>query len=103
KMREVMERHGVEMPTPPRAFTDPEWQKRMAEMEARITTTIDVTGVAERKWRALESHASQLDGSFWMKVPVEAAAELFGRERFIRAHDTTDAAVPEDDLFAGLR
>jgi len=28
---------------------------------------------------------------------------LFGEEAFIRAHDTTDAPIPESDLFAGLR
>jgi hypothetical protein len=28
---------------------------------------------------------------------------MLGVETFVRVHDTTGAAVPEDDLFAGLR
>jgi hypothetical protein len=36
-------------------------------------------------------------------MPTEAFGVLFGEESFIRAHDTTGAAIPETDLFAGLR
>lgn len=75
----------------------------MAEAEARITTTIDVSTVSSQKHAALRAHASQLDMSFWMRVPEAAVPLLFAEERFIRFHDTTGAPTPEDDLFAGLR
>ena len=34
---------------------------------------------------------------------VDPGRLAFGQEHFIRAYDTTDAPLPEDDLFAGLR
>jgi hypothetical protein len=34
---------------------------------------------------------------------VEMFTDLMGIEAFVRVHDTTGAAVPETDLFAGLR
>lgn len=33
----------------------------------------------------------------------EKFTELMGVETFVRVQDTTGAALPEDDLFAGLR
>ena len=44
-----------------------------------------------------------MNESFWARVPTEAFGTLFGEEAFIRAHDTTGAPLPEDDLFVGLR
>ena len=75
----------------------------MAAIEARITTSIDVSDVVERKRAALSAHASQLDESWWLRFPPELFAEMFGEETFIRAADRTAAPTPEDDLFAGLR
>jgi hypothetical protein len=51
----------------------------------------------------LFAHASQIQDSWFSKLPPEIATEAFGRESFIRVTDTTGAAVPEEDLFAGLR
>jgi LmbE family N-acetylglucosaminyl deacetylase len=81
----------------------PEVQRQMDEAEQRITTTIDISPVLERKRDALFAHASQIRESWFSKIPPEVAAQAFGRESFIRASDTTGAPVPEDDLFAGLR
>jgi LmbE family N-acetylglucosaminyl deacetylase len=81
----------------------PEMLRQMEEREARITTTIDISPVLERKRDALLAHASQIRESWFSKIPPEIAAQAFGRESFIRASDTTGAPVPEDDLFAGLR
>jgi len=72
-------------------------------VEARITTTIDVAPYVERKRLALATHASQIEESFWARLPAEAFSALFGEESFIRAEDTTDAPLPEADLFDGLR
>ena len=59
--------------------------------------------MASRKRDALAAHASQLDQSWWVRLPEDAFVEVFGQENFIRAEDRTGAPVPEDDLFAGLR
>ena len=66
------------------------------------TTAIDVGPFVERKRVALATHASQMDESFWARVPTAAFGALFGEESFIRAHDTTSAPLPETDLFVGF-
>jgi LmbE family N-acetylglucosaminyl deacetylase len=74
-----------------------------AASEARITTTVDIRPVLARKREALFAHGSQISESWFSKLPPEIAEATFGYEHFIRASDTTGAALPEDDLFAGLR
>jgi LmbE family N-acetylglucosaminyl deacetylase len=71
--------------------------------ESLITTYIDGSAYALQKRAALAAHASQLDGSFFLRFPDEAFARAFGSESFVRERDSTGAAVPEDDFFAGLR
>ena len=78
------------------------WQRGL-ESEARITTTVDIRPVLERKRAALFAHGSQINDSWFSKPPAEVAEQAFGYEYFIRAVDTTGAPIPEDDLFAGLR
>jgi LmbE family N-acetylglucosaminyl deacetylase len=87
----------------------PNWQedeertRRALESEARITTTVDIRPVLERKRAALFAHGSQINDSWFSKIPPEVAEQAFGYEYFIRAVDSTGAAIPESDLFAGLR
>jgi LmbE family N-acetylglucosaminyl deacetylase len=92
----------------------PEWEnpdseeartaaRMAAESEARITTTVDIRPVLARKRDALFAHGSQIEDSWFSKLPVAVTEQAFGQEFFIRAEDSTGAAVPEDDLFAGLR
>jgi len=59
--------------------------------------------VLQRKRDALFAHGSQIDDSWFSKIPPEVAEAAFGYEYFIRTIDTTGAPLPEDDLFAGLR
>jgi LmbE family N-acetylglucosaminyl deacetylase len=92
---------GEDVPGPRTA--DPEMMRQMAETERRITTTIDIRPVLSRKRDALLAHASQIQDSWFSKIPPDIAEAAFGRESFIRASDSTGAAVPEDDVFAGLR
>ena len=80
-----------------------EMQRQMEESERRITTTIDILPVLDRKREALLAHASQVGESWFSKIPPQVAQQVFGRESFIRASDTTGAPVPEHDLFTGLR
>jgi LmbE family N-acetylglucosaminyl deacetylase len=88
----------------------PDWQedeertRRALESEERITTTIDIRPVLERKREALFAHGTQINGDSWFgKVPPEVIEAAFGYEYFIRVADTTGAPLPEVDLFAGLR
>jgi LmbE family N-acetylglucosaminyl deacetylase len=68
-----------------------------------ITTTVDCSAVASRKFASLAAHASQSDNIFFLKMGEEMFSTIMGSESFVRAYDTTNAPVPEDDLFAGLR
>jgi LmbE family N-acetylglucosaminyl deacetylase len=77
--------------------------RRALESEARITSTVDIRPVLDRKRAALFAHGSQINDSWFSKLPPEVAEATFGRESFIRVSDTTGAPLPEDDLFAGLR
>jgi len=92
---------GVEVPD---WEEDAERSRRALESEERITTTIDIRPVLERKREALFAHGTQVNGDSWFgKVPPEVIEAAFGYEYFIRVADTTGAPLPEDDLFAGLR
>ena len=101
KVWEALRELGADVPG--ERDVDPEMQQKMAEYEQRITTTIDILPVLPRKRDALFAHASQIQESWFSKIPPDVAEAAFGRESFIRARDTTGAPVPEDDLFAGLR
>ena len=68
-----------------------------------ITTTVDVSAVAARKFASLEAHGSQSDNIFFLQMGVEMFSRIMGSESFVRVLDDTGAPVPEDDLFAGLR
>jgi LmbE family N-acetylglucosaminyl deacetylase len=87
----------------------PEWnpteeeERVQRESEARITTTVDIRPVLDRKRVALLAHASQIADSWFSKIPPEVGVEVFGHESFIRTINRTPASVPETDLFAGLR
>jgi LmbE family N-acetylglucosaminyl deacetylase len=100
KLREALREAGVEVPD--MELTD-EQRTQVAATEAAITTTVDIRPVLSRKRDALMAHASQIQESWFAKLPPELAEETFGFESFIRTRDTTGAPVPETDLFAGLR
>jgi LmbE family N-acetylglucosaminyl deacetylase len=100
KIWEALRELGEEVP----AFTeDPERARRAVESEQRITTTIDIRPVLSRKREALLTHGSQINDSWFSKLPPEVAEEAFGYEYFIRIFDAAGTPVPETDLFAGLR
>jgi LmbE family N-acetylglucosaminyl deacetylase len=70
--------------------------------DEEITTWVDVTAFGAQKFEALAAHASQSENIFFLQMGQERFVELMGIETFLRVHDTTGAAVPEADLFAGL-
>jgi N-acetyl-1-D-myo-inositol-2-amino-2-deoxy-alpha-D-glucopyranoside deacetylase len=54
-------------------------------VERRITTAVDVHAFLDRKRRAMEAHASQIaETSFFLAMPDEAFAAVWGTEWFIR-------------------
>jgi LmbE family N-acetylglucosaminyl deacetylase len=100
KIWEALRELGADLPE--RRLT-PEEEEKAAQDEERITTMVDIRPVLERKREALMAHASQIQESWFSKIPPEIATEAFGYETFVRVTDRTGAAVPETDLFAGLR
>jgi LmbE family N-acetylglucosaminyl deacetylase len=101
KIWEALRAAGADLPA---RGEDEELASRALQSEERITTTIDIRPVLERKREALFAHGTQINGDSWFgKIPPEIVEEAFGYEYFIRVADTTGAPLPEDDLFAGLR
>jgi LmbE family N-acetylglucosaminyl deacetylase len=100
KIWEALREAGEEVPN---FDGDEERIRRALESEERITTTIDIRPVLERKRDALFAHGSQINDSWFSKIPPDVAEAAFGYEYFIRTADTTGTPLPEDDLFAGLR
>ncbi|MER6437955.1 PIG-L family deacetylase [Streptomyces sp. NPDC001185] len=98
---EVMREFGAEMPEPDSAEV-----AAIAEIglpDDEITTWVDTTAFSGQKFDALAAHASQGENIFFLKMGKERFGDLMGMETFVRVRDTTGAAVPENDLFAGLR
>jgi LmbE family N-acetylglucosaminyl deacetylase len=98
---DALRERGVEVPDV--RDIDEQMLRQMEETERRITTTVDIRDVLDRKRAALMAHASQIRESWFSKIPPDLAVRVFGNESFIRASDSTGALVPEDDLFAGIR
>jgi LmbE family N-acetylglucosaminyl deacetylase len=66
--------------------------------EERITTAVDVQGFLDLKRRAMEAHASQIaETSFFLAVPPEAFALMWGTEWYIR-HGVEPGEVVETSL-----
>ncbi|MDT0306504.1 PIG-L family deacetylase [Streptomyces sp. DSM 44917] len=85
---------------------DPEEAAAIAEIglpDEEVTTWVDTTAFGGQKFDALAAHASQGENIFFLRMGRERFTELMGVETFVRVRDTTGAAVPENDLFAGLR
>ena len=75
----------------------------MGTPDEQVAARVDCSDVVEAKFRALEAHGSQTDNQFFLGLGLDLFKRVFSVESFVRAHDTTGAPVPEDDLFAGLR
>ncbi|MCM1976260.1 PIG-L family deacetylase [Streptomyces sp. ZAF1911] len=98
---EVMREFGEDMPEP-----DPAEAAALADIglpDEEITTWVDTTAYSGQKYDSLAAHASQGESIFFLKMGKEKFGELMGVETFVRVKDATGAAVPETDLFAGLR
>jgi LmbE family N-acetylglucosaminyl deacetylase len=71
--------------------------------DEEITTVLDCRAFAQAKHDALAAHQSQSENMFFLQMPRPLFDEMFGVEHYVRLRDRTGGALPEDDLFAGLR
>ena len=80
------------------------YQAKMLVPDEEITTWVDISGgPLERKWAALEAHATQIGDDFPMKAfGLDGWRTYWSKEAFILRESTVETAKPEDDLFAGL-
>ena len=85
---------GVEVP-------EEEDFSEMGKPESEITAEVDVSAYARAKRAAMRAHASQIsEESFFLSLPDEAFAAVFGTEWAIRVGD--GPGVTTTDLMAGL-
>ncbi|MBN9619035.1 MAG: mycothiol conjugate amidase Mca [Actinobacteria bacterium] len=86
-----------------------EWFERREEWLGKrrppnITTRVDVADWFERRDAALLAHATQVDPNGWFfSVPLDLQRRVWPTEDFELARSLVDSAIPEDDLFAGIR
>lgn len=82
---------------------DAKWFER--PWDDRITTSIDVAEYMDVRRDALLAHATQVDPTspFWFGLPPEVARTIHPFDEYHLARSLVDSAVPEDDLFAGVR
>ena len=69
KLWTALREAGVDVPD--RGDFPEETRRQMEAAEARITTTVDIRPVLSRKQAALLSHASQINDSWFSKIPPE--------------------------------
>jgi LmbE family N-acetylglucosaminyl deacetylase len=98
---EVMREFGADWDEPDSSVDMP--QGEIGLPDDQITTWVDTTGFGGQKFDALRLHASQSENIFFLRMGRERFAQMMGIETFVRVYDTTGAALPEDDIFAGLR
>ena len=97
---EAMRAEGLESPFG-------EWLQRWEDREDishRVTTRVECAEHFETRDRALLAHATQIDpDGFWFRCPLRLQAKAWPTEDYELFRSHVDSAVPEDDLFAGLR
>ena len=95
----AMERAGVEN----RFSTDGE-PPPFAVSDDRVTTWLDVIQFVDKKLAAMRAHRTQIpEDSWFLKLSEALGPKAWGIETFERVRSSVEAAIPEDDLFAGLR
>ena len=74
------------------------------EHERRITTRVPCADYFAVRDHALLAHATQIDPDGpWFAVPLAVHQAAWPTEDFELARSVLDSAIPEDDLFAGIR
>jgi mycothiol S-conjugate amidase len=79
-------------------------RREPARPEFEVTTSVPCGDYFELRDQALLAHATQVDPQGgWFACPVSVQREAWPTEDYHLARSVVDAAVPEDDLFAGIR
>ncbi len=84
-------------------FKAERWQRRPS-MDHRLTSKIFVGDAWEQVQQALRAYATQIDpqSPFWFGLPPDIARTIYPYDDYILAQSAVPAALPEDDLFAGI-
>ena len=97
-LHEAMLARGLASPYAEWLDDDEEWD------DHPITTQVPCADHFGRRDKALLAHATQVDpDGFWFHVPLDLRVEVWPTEDFQLARSLVDTALPEDDLFAGVR
>jgi mycothiol S-conjugate amidase len=101
-LHEAMLKLGLESPFEGWAERRKEWLEK--RRPPKITTRVPVGDWFERRDAALLAHATQVDPKGWFfSIPLDMQREIWPTEDFELARSLVDSAIPEDDLFAGIR
>ncbi len=74
------------------------------EDAGRVTTSVPCAEFFDVRDRALIAHATQVDPTGrWFACPLELQQAAWPTEDYQLARSLVDTALPEDDLFAGVR
>lgn len=80
------------------------WRSRRGFPDEEISATIDVSEFVSLKTEALQAHRTQIPQDWILfRVPEEERNEVYGTETFVRVFSSVESALPESDLFSGLR
>ncbi|MCU1495148.1 MAG: Mycothiol conjugate amidase Mca [Acidimicrobiaceae bacterium] len=79
------------------------WLQRMPDVHP--TTSVDLTGFEHIRQAGLLAHATQVDPTspFWFGLPDEAERAIYTHDYYVLARTLVDTALPEQDLFSGVR
>jgi mycothiol S-conjugate amidase len=84
-----------------------DWLKRWDEFERKertLTTFVPCADFFETRDEALIAHRTQIDpDGGWFRVPMEIQKEVWPTEEYELSKSFVDTALPESDLFAGIR
>jgi mycothiol S-conjugate amidase len=74
------------------------------EDAGRVTTSVPCAEYFPTRDQALIAHATQVDpAGRWFACPIDLQQQAWPTEDFQLARSLVDTALPEDDLFAGIR
>ncbi|HYN75496.1 MAG TPA: mycothiol conjugate amidase Mca [Candidatus Limnocylindria bacterium] len=88
---------------PPFAEWLADWEDK-PEDEARLTTRVHCADFFHVRDAALRAHATQVDpDGRWFSIPLPLQQRAWPTEDYQLARSHVETALPEDDLFAGIR
>jgi mycothiol S-conjugate amidase len=80
------------------------WDTERTDTSRRVTTRVVCGEWFGRRDDALRAHATQVDpDGFWFRVPLAIQQAVWPTEDYELVRSLVDTALPEDDLFAGIR